>query len=371
MKSFQTFNAYILRIGLAPSGKWDLLVAALALFLLNQTFEAMLLTFKGLAYGSLCNFDCGWYSTIVSHGYDLAPHAHLNKDAANWAFFPAFPMIARAVQMATGWAPQISLIVASKLFFLTSLYFFMVLVREYEETVPPVLSGGILAFGPLSIYANTGYTETLYFTITCFFFMALRRQRYMLAGLLVGGMTSIKVTGGAGGLAYIADAYDSFRRGNAETRMRILLGAMLVPLGLSGFIMFLNYWIGDGLAFIHIQRAWGREMNNPFIVLWDGLTGDIVSFYLAVFALLSMGFTVKLFVNKNYAMAIFLGFSTLIPLMTGLQSIPRYVWWQVPFVFSLSLIANRYPFILICTPFLILGLVLYYLGWFQTLGFVI
>src|SRR6185312_4137655 len=53
---------------------------------------------------------------------------------------------------------------------------------------------------------------------------------------------------------------------------KLVLAIFIAPLGLFTYMAFLHYWIGDGLAFSHVQRAWGRQIGNPFTSLWVGLT---------------------------------------------------------------------------------------------------
>ena len=50
----------------------------------------------------LCSWDCGWYQNIAEHGYHAQPTEHPLGEA-NWAFFPLFPLLARAAGWATGW----------------------------------------------------------------------------------------------------------------------------------------------------------------------------------------------------------------------------------------------------------------------------
>lgn len=43
---------------------------------------------------------------------------------------------------------------------------------------------------------------------------------------------------------------------------KLVFGTCLVPLGLFVFMLFLYFKTGDGLAFVHIQRAWGITDTN-------------------------------------------------------------------------------------------------------------
>ena len=55
-------------------------------------------------------------------------------------------------------------------------------------------------------------------------------------------------------------------------RPLVPLCLLLAPLGAFVYMAFLNWWIGDGLAFIHVQRAWARAYGSPVTFVWDALT---------------------------------------------------------------------------------------------------
>ena len=43
--------------------------------------------------GIFCQFDCSWFLSIADIGYDTFPHGLTTGHAANWAFFPLFPLL--------------------------------------------------------------------------------------------------------------------------------------------------------------------------------------------------------------------------------------------------------------------------------------
>lgn len=84
--------AWVLAVGLVSRFE----VYALA-WLFNHHFDLG----RGLA-NLLCSWDCDWYLGIVKVGYQLQPEGHDAGDAANWAFFPLFPLLTRALALAGG-----------------------------------------------------------------------------------------------------------------------------------------------------------------------------------------------------------------------------------------------------------------------------
>ena len=55
----------------------------------------------------LCQWDCGWYVDIMTRGYAEEPPAALSGEA-NWAFFPAFPVLGGMVAAVLGLPPLVA-----------------------------------------------------------------------------------------------------------------------------------------------------------------------------------------------------------------------------------------------------------------------
>lgn len=323
---------------------------SLCAFLLNQSVEFIILWSSGHGYDALCIFDCRWYSSIVMDGYALVPSGHDKGDAANWAFFPLSPLVATGVRYLTGVSGDMALIISSRIFFLLSIFSFVKLCLIYSHRVSIFSAAMVVAYQPYAIYGNVGYTESLFLLGTCLSLICMKQRRYVLAGLFGGALSAVRAVGVALCLSYaVLFARDVFT--NTSDRYRIILGAMLLPLGLSFYMIFLHLWMGDALAFSHIQRAWHRQMQNPFSVLWNNfyLYPQILSYYFSIsICLLSI---VYHFIRGRAELAVFSLFCMFIPLSTGIDSISRYIWWQAPvllagaeflsfFLFRLSSLSN-------------------------------
>src|SRR5262249_11240004 len=118
---------------------------------------------KTLGLRSFCNWDCYWYGSILLHGYDRAPFRHDAGDAANWGFFPLFPLLGRVWHQLAGLGYGDALILTGTLAMPFAIYLFVQLADEEAIPVNPWLSGSLVAFNPYALYAHTGYTEPLYF----------------------------------------------------------------------------------------------------------------------------------------------------------------------------------------------------------------
>lgn len=347
-----------------------LLWIAVAFFAANQFIETVAIYLAGSGYEKLCNWDCAWYAGIAHDGYDLAPHGHARGDAANWAFFPLLPLAARALSFIAGFAPQVALVLASKLFFLLSIFAFVKFAREYDARLDPVVLASIVALNPYAIYGNVGYTESLFLLLSCTFFYYLKRGNLVAAGLAGGVLGAARVVGVLAVFSYLAATLGAWRRERAGPE-RYLLGLMLLPLGLGLFMAFLYWLSGDALAFSHIQRAWDRVPGNPFAYIVSGLRADAINRYWAVMTSLALLVPVYFAWRRRFELALFSLGCTLIPLSTGLWAMPRYIWWQAPILLALALLLRNRLAWAVYLAGAASGLTHMYLAWLGGKGFVI
>jgi hypothetical protein len=107
-------------------------------------------------------------------------------------------------------------------------------------------------------------------------------------------------------------------------------------------MLYLYRHTGDALAQIHNQAAWGKSPGNPFGVLWQCLTGH---HWLRVWGVMTVAaFLVSawLFKLRKPEFGIYLLFAVLIPLSAGYWGLPRYIWWQPPFLYAIYCILKRH-----------------------------
>jgi Gpi18-like mannosyltransferase len=344
---------------------------AVLLFLSSQLLEYAAITLSHSSFANLCAWDCSWYAGIVRDGYDLKPHAHPKGDAANWAFFPAFPLFASALGYVTALSPEVSSVVAGKLFFFASILVFIKFAQAYNPRLPVGLAGAVVAFNPYVIYGNTGYTEPMFLFFSCAAFFCLKRERYVAAGAFGGLLTSIRLVGIFFLLSYLVAAIRKFFVSDMQRRDDIALGALLIPLGLSLFMVFLYFHMGDALAFLHIQRAWNRIPQSPLFHLAEGFNHGKLFLLWTAMTLGTLLLSVVLGFKKRLDLAVFTFFCTVIPLSTGLWSMPRYIWWQAPLLLALAEILSWKRLWILILPLFIGWSVFMYVSWFQLKWFVV
>lgn len=324
--------------------QFTFLAYALLLFLCSLLMVAVLAKFSVLEFSGkalACKWDCIWYRTIMTSGYQASSQPIIPDKAANWAFFPLFPLLAKCLSILFGLTPERSLLFTSKLLLLPTIYFFMLYAQRLFGAGFGIRAGLLLTFNPAIIYAHTGYTETLYSLLTTLAFFCLERRQWILAGVLGGFLSAVRVVGIIFILPFLM-RWKSAQMDTINIKKKYLLGLLLCPVGLVAFMWILYVRTGDPFAFMHIQAAWGRTMSNPVLVLTAGLRSGGWGAIYALTALFAVFVSIWLWFRKFSAHSVFLAAAILIPLATSLASMPRYLFWQMPlFVGVLDLIGRR------------------------------
>jgi len=286
----------------------------------------------------LCRWDCQWYVNLVNGGYDTYPAPTL-LDAGNWAFFPLFPAIVGGIHALTA-LPVMDVASAVSMLFagLAAIVAWPLFERNLRAYT---LYAAFLLCGPFSIYFTTFYTEVLFVLLTNCTLLALKRSRYVTAGAFTGLLSATRIVGVFMVLAIVVQYLLDYRKRGGTLRElprelwrqpEIILAVLLAPVGLFAYMAYLHFYMGDALAFSHVQRAWGRVPGNPLIYLWIGLTDlpdsgfwPSTNQWLGLAAVFGLGMTVLLALQRRYAVALFCLMSLVVPLAAGMASMLRFV----------------------------------------------
>ena len=332
------------------------------LFVLHQLIEWLIALAGHHPFLGTCHWDCHWYVGIARDGYATA--AVNENHQTNWAFFPLFPLLVGAVKVATAMSYELAAVVLGKLLFLFAIYAFIEFASRYGEGLSPLYAGLVVALNPYAVYGNAGYTEPLFLLLTCVFYILLKQRRYVACGLIGALLSASRVPGILVVLPYAIVLAERFTAAGTEERIEMLLGGCLIPLGLALYMLHLYHVTGDALAFVHVQKAWDRPLGNPLLAIADGLTKGNIHLVWAAMSLLALLASLYMIYRRQLTLGVFSLFSTLIPLSTGLQSMPRYLWWQAPLLLVLAGIIGRYRVArVVLLPVFLLGLVYMYVAW--------
>lgn len=327
-------------------------------------------------FSALCRWDCTWYIRMAETGYDTFP-VPSRVNAGNWAFFPFYPILVGLVAKITP-LPTIAL---ASLMSIATTYVAVVLawpllgknLRAYTIYAAFMLSG------PVSFYFTTFFTEVMFVLLTTLVFRFLGRSDYLGAAGAAALLSGTRIVGVFTSISIGIKALMEYRQDKGTWRgivggilgqPKLILALFISPLGLFTYMAFLTYWVGDGLAFSHTQRAWGRQIANPLTYLWEGLnnwpdSGPVISNsqILALAAIAGLLLTIVLAVRKQWPAVVFCLLCIIIPLAAGLASMLRFITAMVPLTITAATLLGRNRIIFaISLAGIIVG------AWFTTLA---
>lgn len=270
-------------------------------------------------------FDSGWYWSIVSDGYGYRP-----GEQSSIAFFPVFPLLARAVAWLVPGVdtPSQVQVVGHVLGLGTGLAAVLLLGRWLWQRLPrrsAVLGVVVVLAYPYTLFLHGPmYADGTFLVLAILAFGLLERRWYLAAGLVGALAVASRPFGVAVAVGLVVRAFellaeDAARDTGADvTRVgwRSVLdawrrlrprhaGVLVAGLGLVGWMVYLGVAFGDPLAFVKVESAPG----------WDQGVGPRTWFKVELFRALAAG---------HWRMGVNLGLQALACLLVVLL-LPRVV----------------------------------------------
>ncbi|MEU9631003.1 hypothetical protein AB0D89_29940 [Streptomyces luteogriseus] len=219
------------------------------------------------AWDVLASWDGWWYQQVAEHGYDPAlkpvPGATgmITLEGNSAAFFPLYPSLMRLVSECTGLglygAGMVVSVVAS---FAAALGIYAVTERLGGHRAG-LVAAGLWAVWPGSGTEWSGYSESLYTALAAWACHAVMTRRWLTAGLLTCAAGLCRPTAVALVAALAFAAVMALRRPEDGVR-RPLAAVAIAPLGLFGYLAWVNYRMGDLNGYSKLQDgAWGHKFD--------------------------------------------------------------------------------------------------------------
>lgn len=292
---------------------------------------------------ALCRWDCKWYVDISEQGYERFPIPNRNN-IGRWGFFPLYPMLVAAIRSVLPFPTIVIATMASVACGYASCLVAWPLLEKNMRAY--VLYCAFLLSGPFSFYFATFLTEPLFVLVTSCLFLALRRSNYLAAGLSCALLSATRLVGVLAVVAIVIRMFEEHRQKGGSaiafprwllSRPDLIIAILISPAGLFAYMLFLHVTVGDGFAFAHVQRAFGRVAGNPLLFVWDGLSYHPNPGWLptapqwsAMAAIAGLALAGMLAVRRQYGAAIFCALALILPLTTNLASMVRYAVGLAP-----------------------------------------
>lgn len=244
-----------------------LLVTYIGFVLLTNRLETPVAVNVAEMGASWNHWDAANYVRIAQFGYDTYYDV---------AFFPLFPLLVHIVALPFGpyaYLPAGMLVSNAAL-----LGAILVLYQLAADTLGDAVARKTILYlciFPTALFFFAAYNEALFLFLTAGAFLALRRQRWWLAGI-AGFLAAL--TRSAGVLLIFPYLYELWQTINysSSSKKQILvrlLPTLLIPLGTGLYAYYCWQIRGNPLAFATVQPHWGRHLSWPWTGLWHDMTG--------------------------------------------------------------------------------------------------
>jgi hypothetical protein len=216
----------------------------------------------------LSSYDGAWLVDIAEHGYTgLDPATHLDafgnyNHETPYGFFPGYPF-AVSMLRPLGFDKVTAGLVVSLVAGVVTAY---ALVR-LAELIPGgsrragLIFVALFASAPMAIALSMTYTEALFCALAAWALVHLLRERWMAAGACCMFAGLVRPTAFALIAAFLLAAGGATRRGSDHWQ-RALAAALLAPVGLAGYLIYVVTQTGSRDGWFGVQeRGWGWSFD--------------------------------------------------------------------------------------------------------------
>lgn len=207
---------------------------------------------RGSVVGVLGAWDGRWYRTVAENGYLLEPGRQSDP-----AFFPFYPMLLRMLN-ALGIGYGGAGILLSSVAFLAALIAFERLTCELLGAAVARRTTVYVALFPLGYVFSMSYPESMVLLLMSLAALAARRGLWLwtAALLAMGALARPEM------LLLALPLLPLALRERRGRHRGLALGAVFAPLAaLGSFALYLGLRLGDPLAWMDAERAWGRQFT--------------------------------------------------------------------------------------------------------------
>ncbi len=206
-------------------------------------------------------FDALRFTQIAAHGY--------TADGLNSAYMPIFPLLTRAIGFPLFGHYLTAALVVSNLACVPAIGLLWRWVADSFGDHVAWRTVAVLLLYPDSFYLLGAYSESLFLAFSAGALLAVRRDRFALAGLL----SLLAVLTRLQGLVLIVPILLSLRRRRNPTLIVSGIAAAAMPaLGLLIYQRVLNTWLGGGVILDTFQQKWHIALLAPWQTVWQYVT---------------------------------------------------------------------------------------------------
>ena len=225
----------------------------------------------------LSAWDGKWYLSIASGGYvTRIPPGHGNPAQSNLGFFPLLPTLTWLTHQVTRLGTTGSALVTVTLLGAAASVAVWWMLHDVFGTSGADRGTALVVFSPGALVLSMVYTEAGTVLAVACCLLALRRRRWVLAGLAAAVATTSDPVGVAAVVPCAVAAWVAVRD---RREWRSLWAPALAPLGVVSFFAYLWAHAGTPFAYFRAQRA-GWQGGTYF----GGIPGSLAHLFGSWFA---------------------------------------------------------------------------------------
>ncbi|MFF4218842.1 glycosyltransferase family 39 protein [Streptomyces nondiastaticus] len=210
-------------------------------------------------------WDSVWYSRIAEDGYGYTLHLPGGKVHSDLAFFPLLPWLERGLSTVFPLsAGDAGLVVSAVSSLLAAWAVFLIGERLYGRRAGVALVA-LWAALPVGVVQSMGYSESLFTALAAWSLYAVLTGRWVWAGCFAALAGLTRPVGAAVVLAVWLGVLVALRRGGRpEPRelSRMILGAVLAPLGWLAYFVWVGMRTGSPTGYLDVQGGWGNGFDG-------------------------------------------------------------------------------------------------------------
>jgi len=188
-------------------------------------------------------YDAGWYYSIAKEGYP-------QKISPSLVFYPLFPMLVGLGKYIL-LDPVVTAYLLNLIFgFLAFFYLYKLAELHFKDNAQAIRVVLLFAFFPTSYFLMTMYTEALFCALGFAGFYYAKKRKWLLACLLAGLLTAVRLPGLIFAMAIAVEYMDSIDFDLKKIGRESLL-FMIAPAGIIAYGIFCLLRYGDALAMFH------------------------------------------------------------------------------------------------------------------------
>lgn len=214
----------------------------------------------------LTGWDSKWYLTVAQYGYvHSVPPGSGSPAQSDLGFFPLLPLLVRGVREVTRLGFNSAGILTSLLLGLGASIAVWWMLRDVVGQAGADRGTALVFLSPAAFVLSMVYSEGAIILFVALSLLALRRHKWIVAGLCAAVASAADPVGCAAAIPCVVTAVLAIR---TRREWRALLAPLLAPLGVGSFFVYLWIHTGSPLTWFHAQRmGWQRGRYGSQIYL--------------------------------------------------------------------------------------------------------